>query len=829
MIVRPDGKISVPLINEVQAAGQTPDQLRLKLVELASKYMDAAQLKVYEAALNEGFQALPGESLTFWQEQAPETVHVNEYGPTETVVGCCVQFVTASERVEGQVPIGRPIANTTLYVLDPAGEPAPVGVAGELYIGGAGVCTGYLGRTELTAERFVPDRFDGQPGARLYRTGDRARWRADGVLEYLGRLDFQVKIRGFRIELGEIESVLISHAAVQAAVVLSREDVPGDKRLVAYVVPAAGAARSASTLRAALQLSLPEYMVPSAFVFLDLLPLTSNGKVDRGALPAPDATASDERYVAPRTPVEQTIADVWAQVLGVPRVGRDDDFFALGGHSLLAMRAIVRLAELLPRRLTIGAMFEARTVAALAARAAEPRATTDVSDAIPRASVRGSAPLSIAQQAVWTAEQRHPDTAAYNVPLVVRVRGPLDVDALDRAIGAVVARHEVLRTSIEERGGEPVQIAHESVSVPVERLDLRATPGMVDDALTRTVRTPFVLTRAPLLRALVARTGEAEGVVAIVAYHLVFDGGSEPLFKRDLAAAYEAIAKGDAPALGPLAIEFSDWARWERAQSVGPRLEEDLAYWREALAGAPSAIDLPTDLPLEGRRDARAADEAARVVTTLPPALLVALSDLAREQGATLFMVLLAGFQTLLARFSRQDDLVVGTPVSGRDRPETQPLIGFLANTLPMRATLEPSTSFAALIAQARERLVAGFEHGGVPVERVASELGRGMLFDTLFVLQEGGEPASLFAGCETEPAPVEIGAAKMDLSLSMTVTPEGLRAVLIYRTARFHRETAERLLEHLGRLLAAAAESPSTPIADLPLLGETDRARLAA
>jgi amino acid adenylation domain-containing protein len=316
-----------------------------------------------------GGEPLPGESLQFWQRYAPETFHVNEYGPTETVVGCCVEFVTAAERVTGQVPIGHPIANTTLYVLDPAGEPVPVGVAGELYIGGAGVCSGYLGKPELTAERFVPDPFAAIPGARLYRTGDQARRRADGVLEYLGRLDFQVKLRGFRIELGEIESVLASDPTVQTVVVLAREDAPGDKRLVAYVVPSDGAERSAAALRARVDSRLPEYMVPSAFVFLDEMPLNSNGKVDRGALPAPDPSASSvAAYVAPRSSLEAQICDVWTEMLGVARIGVNDDFFALGGHSLLAMRVIARLAEVLPVRLTIGAMFEARTVAALAAR-----------------------------------------------------------------------------------------------------------------------------------------------------------------------------------------------------------------------------------------------------------------------------------------------------------------------------------------------------------------------------------------------------------------------------------------------------------------------------
>jgi amino acid adenylation domain-containing protein len=740
------------------------------------------------------------------------------------------------------VPIGRAVANTRLYVLDARQQPVPIGVPGELYLAGVQVGLGYHHRPELTAERFVPDPYaptSARPphrAARMYRTGDRARWRADGTVEYLGRLDFQVKLRGFRIELGEIESALAADPSVHSAAVIVREDVPGDQRLVAYVVPADDAELSASALRALLQARLPEYMVPSAFVFLESLPLSANGKLERRSLPAPDSPLDvAAAYVAPRTTTEQRIADVFADVLGVERVGVDDDFFALGGHSLLAMRAVARLAAVLPQRLTIGAMFEARTVARLAALAdagGSPASATPDAGAAPRierSAEQGPAPRSAAQQGVWTAEQRTPDTAAYNAPMVMRLRGALDPHALEAALGAVVARHEVLRTSFEERVGEAVQVAHSSVKVPVEHADLRGDAARLDVLLRRTVQTPFALGRAPLIRALVARTGDAEWVVAIVAHHLVFDGGSEPLFKRDLAAAYDAIVAGASPHLAPLPIAFADYARWERARRDDGGLTSALAYWRDALAGAPAAIDLPSDAPIQGARDARSDDAAARVSVTYPPALLDALHVLAREQNATMFMVLLAGFQALLSRFARQDDLVVGVPVSGRDRPETQQLIGFLTNTLPLRATLDAGTTFAALVGQARERLLGGFAHAGVPVERVSAELGRAALFDTLFVLQDGDDRAASLAGCEMETVATEIGAAKLDLALSMTVTNGGLRAVLIHRTARFTRETAERLLEHLGRLLASAAESPSRAIADLPLLGDADRAQLAA
>ncbi|MEO8564441.1 MAG: amino acid adenylation domain-containing protein, partial [bacterium] len=650
-------------------------------------------------------------------------------------------------------------------------------------------------------------------------------------------LDFQVKLRGFRIELGEIETALLEADGVHAAAVLVRRDRPGDERLVAYVEAAQGHEPTAAALRARLSARLPDYMVPTAFVFVDTMPLSPSGKLDRRALPAPDApTDSAVAYVAPRTPTEQQIAAVFSDVLGVERVGVHDDFFALGGHSLLAMRVVARLATVLPTRLSLGVLFEARTVAALATIAEASHGTTDVvhatqqtdTDRIERSAERGVAPLSAAQQAVWTAEQRSPDTAAYNAPMVLRLRGTLDEAALEGALDAVVARHEVLRTSFEERLGEAVQVPHASAKVPVQRVDLRNDAVRLDDILRATVQTPFTLGSAPLLRALIARTGDAEWVVAIVAHHLVFDGGSEPLFRRDLAAAYDASVTHEARVVEPLAIEFADYARWEQSRRDEGGLTTALAYWREALAGAPSAIDLLADTPLDGARDARTDDAAARVTVTYPPALLEALTALAREQNATMFMVLLAGFQALLSRFGRQDDLVIGVPVSGRDRPETQQLIGFLTNTLPLRATLEPRTTFAALVGQVRERLLGGFAHAGVPVERVSAELGRAALFDTLFVLQDGEQSATTLTGCEVESMTSEIGAAKFDLSLSMTISPRGLRAVLIHRTSRFGRETAERLLEHLGRLLTSAAGAPSIAIADLPLLGDDDRARLA-
>ena len=797
-------------------------------------------------------EALPPDLVAQFYVVLPESRLHNLYGPTECAVDVSYFACPPSTVAPSVVPIGRAVSNTRLYVLDARKQPVPIGVPGELYLAGVQVGLGYHNRPELTAERFVADPYapaeerSAQRAPRtaqsawrppcMYKTGDRARWRADGTMEYLGRLDFQVKLRGFRIELGEIESVILEVDGVRAAAVLVRRDTPGDERLVAYVEAVDGEAPTAATLRARLQSRMPDYMVPTNFVFVDAMPLSPSGKLDRRALPAPGVPSDGvAEYAAPRTLTEQRIAGIFASVLRAERIGVNDDFFALGGHSLLAMRVVARLAAVLPRRLTIGEMFEARTVAALATLAdtsddaADAQRAPRLAPRLERATDREVAPLTPAQQAVWTAEQRNPDSAAYNAPMVLRLRGALNPSALEAALDAVVARHEILRTAFEERLGEAVQVAHPSVTVPVRHLDLREDVFRLDMLLRETVQAPFVLNQAPLIRALIARMGESEWVVAFVAHHLAFDGGSEPLFLRDLASAYDAIVAGATPELAPLPIAFADYARWEHARRDDGGLDSSLAYWRQALDGAPAAIDLPGDWPTDGPREARADDTAARVTTVFPAALTETLTALARAQGATMFVVLLAGFQALLSRFSRQSDLVVGAPVSGRDSLETQQLIGFLANTLPLRVTIEPETTFADLVVQGRERLLSAFAHSTVPVERVSAELGRAALFDTLFVLQEAREASPRFAGCEAEPLAVEIGSAKFDLSLSMTPTPGGLRAVLIHRTARFRRETAERLLEHLGRLLASVAATPSIRIADLALLGEADRAQLAA
>ncbi len=548
-----------------------------------------------------GGEALPSELLARLAVAMPAVGVVNLYGPTETTVYSS-HWALDREHFDGSAPIGRPIANTQVYVLDGHDEPVPIGVPGELCIAGRGVARGYLGQPELTAEKFVRNPF---AGGTMYRTGDLARWRRDGSLEYIGRRDHQVKLRGFRIELGEIETVLAKHAGVQGAVAIVREDEPGDKRLVAYVVAVGTVRPDAAELRSLVKSHLPEFMVPSAIVFLDALPMNENGKLDRRALPRPEA--SDEQgsaYVAPRTPLEEQIAAVWADVLTVKRVGVEDDFFALGGHSLLAMRVIARLTTSVPVRLTIGTLFEGRTVAGLAAlidrKLAEDHGVA--SDPIEPRAADGPAPLSQAQETLWLFEQMHPGTSAYNVPVARRLHGRVDADALERALNQVIARHDALRTSVLEAAGSVEQVVSRDAPVELRRSDLmhireKDRDGAAEQLLRATASEPFDLTKAPLFRPLLVHVRENEWLLLLVVHHIVFDGASISVMLRELGEAYDAALSRRTFAPPLLAIQLADFAAWERSTLTGERLADDVAFWRMYLDGAPGTIELPTDRP----------------------------------------------------------------------------------------------------------------------------------------------------------------------------------------------------------------------------------------
>ncbi|MGZ3458804.1 MAG: amino acid adenylation domain-containing protein, partial [Archangium sp.] len=642
------------------------------------------------AALFEQMQARQGEALgrvrqvlaggdvlpvgRVKQRLAAGGVLINGYGPTENTTFSCCNRMEAEEEVGATVSIGRPITHTKAYVLDGDMQPVPVGVRGELYVGGDGLARGYVGRPELTAERFVPNPFG--EGERLYRTGDLVRWRADGRMEFLGRRDGQVKVRGYRVEVGEVEAALAAHPAVSEGVVVAREDAPGDKRLVAYAVPKPGQKVEAAALRGFLGEVLPEYMVPSAFVALETLPLTPNGKVDRKALPAPDfREAEGEGFSAPRTETEERVAGIFAEVLGLERVGAQGDFFELGGHSLLATQLVSRVREAFGVELPLRDVFEAPTVERLATRleGESGRAAGVQAPPLKRVPRDEALPLSFAQQRLWFLDQLERGSAFYNVPAVVRLTGALEVEALERSFGALVRRHEALRTTFRTEGGAPVQVIAEEpvLAFCVEDLSSLSSRAEREAEARRRVeeeaRRPFDLERGPLLRTKLLRLGEREHVLVLVMHHIVSDGWSMGVLVRELAGLYEAFSRGKPPPLAELPVQYADYAAWQREWLRGEVLEEQLGYWRKQLEGAPSALELPTDRPRPAVQTYRGGHRRIQWTRELQEAVRA----LAQREGATPFMVLLAAFQVLLGRYSGQADVSVGSAIANRTRAET--------------------------------------------------------------------------------------------------------------------------------------------------------------
>jgi len=760
----------------------------------------------------------------------------NQYGPSETHVVTAHTLAGAPETWPVLPPIGRPVDNARCHVLDARGEPVPVGVPGELRLGGACLARGYLGRPDLTAERFVPDPFSGEPGARSYRTGDRARWLADGTLEFLGRADAQVKVRGYRVEPGEVEAALERMPEVGGAVAAVRQDPGGGPRLVGYVVAAPGRTVDPADLRARLREELPEYMVPSAVVLMETFPLTPSGKVDRRALPAPAEDAGSRSGRAPRTPTEEILAGIFAEVLGVERVGAGDDFFDLGGHSLLGTRVVSRVRAALGAELPLRELFEAPTVEGLAERLdARLRAGADAgaSPLVPVPRDR-PIPLSFAQRRLWLVDRMEPGRPDYNLPVALRLRGRLDREALARALSEVVRRHEALRTTFRDAGEEPVQVIHPALPVSLPVADLRGLPAGAREreaarVATREALRPFDLAAGPLLRSALLRLDGEEWALLFAVHHTVADGWSVGVLVREVSALYAAFVAGRPSPLPGLPVQYADFAAWQRAWLTGEALDAQVAWWRTRLVGAPPLLELPTDRPrptVQGGAG-RAVSFALRADTA------AALHGLARREGATLFMALLAGWQLLLARYSGQDDVCVGTPVAGRNRVEVEGLIGFFVNTLVLRADLSGSPSFRSLLARVRETTLGAYQHQDVPFEKLVEEiapersLGRSPLFQAMFALQNN-ETADLRLGDLTlEPLGAGDPPAKFDLDLELGEEGGEVRGTLFYRAELWDRATVERMLEHLAVLLDGVAASPDLAVSEVPMMGAAERARV--
>ncbi|HEU0054920.1 MAG TPA: amino acid adenylation domain-containing protein, partial [Longimicrobium sp.] len=767
----------------------------------------------------------------------------NHYGPTETHVATALRLEGAPAEWPLLPSIGAPIANARTFVLERGGEPAPVGVPGELLLGGICVARGYLGRPALTAERFVPDPF-GAAGARVYRTGDRARWLADGTLEFLGRADDQVKVRGYRIEPGEIEAALESHPTVREAVVVAREDAPGDRRLVAYVVAVAGeAVPDAWELRAHLAERLPEYMVPSAFVALDRFPLTPSGKVARRELPAPALPVDADGDHAPLDgPVQETVARVFAGLLRVSRVGARDNFFALGGHSLLVTRLVSRMREAFGVELPLRAVFDAPTVERLAARVEELRGA-DAGERVPPLVPiprEGPLPLSFSQQRLWFIDQLEPGSAAYNLPYALRLHGPMEVDALERALAEIVRRHEALRTRFVTVDGQAAQVIDPAGPVHLARVELSDRPEDEREAALRALVAeealrPFDLAAGPLLRGTLVRLGEEDHALLFTLHHIVSDGWSITILVREVAELYGAFIEGRTPSLPVLPVQYADFAAWQRGWLRGEVLEAQVAYWRERLAGAPPVLDLPTDRP----RPATVGAAGATLRFKLSRETSDSLRALARGEGATMFMTLLAGWQALLSRYANQPEVMVGIPIAGRGRLETEGLIGFFVNTLVMRGDVGAAGGFRDLVRQAREHTLAAYTHQDVPFERLVEELaperrlGHAPLYQVMFdlVAAEPGGGLAMLGQARVEELESAGTAVKDDLMLVMSDDGSGgaLDGVLLYRTELFDASTIDRMAGHLSALLDAVAANPDAPLARVPLLTAAERDSLEA
>ncbi|MGQ4584033.1 amino acid adenylation domain-containing protein [Lysobacter sp. F60174L2] len=763
----------------------------------------------------------------------------NVYGPTETTVWSTIARV---EQPAGQnvpdIHIGHPIANTRVWIVDEQGGLCPRGVAGEICIGGDGVTLGYLQRPELTADRFVPDRFAGAPPAQagqaaalLYRTGDRGRWRADGNLEHLGRLDFQVKVRGYRIELGEIENNLASHADVARVVVIAREDRPGDVRLVAYVVPQPGREVDESALVAHLRGALPDYMIPQHVMALDAVPLLPNGKVNRKGLPAPDTTLQRKTdSVAPRNELERRIATTMASVLGVAEIGVEDDFFAAGGHSLLAAQLTSRLNRELGVALSLRALFDAPTVARLARRiddsAGEP---APVHAPIPRRPDQSRAPLSLIQERLRMLEEFNPGQPTYNTPSAHVLNGPLDAEVFERAFRAMVQRQTVLRTTIGEEDGEPVQIVHDDFDtglLPV--VDMRSIPAdrreaELDRQLAALVAVPFDLGKPPLFTARLYRMDEQRHVLMFMPHHIVWDGWSFDLLYTDIAGFYQAFLDGREPDLPELPVTYGDFAAWHREWVKGPEYAAQLDFWRTRLGGANLEDSrrvraLPTDHPRRPGMSGRASSHKFEI----PAALAEQLRESGLKIEATMFVTLLAAYFTLLHGVSGQNNLIVATPVRGRHRPEVEAMMGYFANLLPLRIGIDPSVRFADVVKATKDLVLDSLGNPDIRLEDLMSELsvrtasGGRMLYQSLFSFQDIRQRELNWGNVTHERRALPHPGVTEDLAIWFVEEVDKLSAAVVYNTELFRPESADLLHQRYLAIIEAVAADPFQPIAAL-------------
>ncbi len=780
-------------------------------------------------------EALLPSDVKRWMDVFGQRVQlINLYGTSETTMAKFIYFVKPEDTERRFISIGKPMEGAAVLLVDAKGRPCPQGTIGEIYIRTPYRSLGYYNQPELTAKAFIRNPFSDDPNDIVYKTGDLGRAREDGNYEYLGRQDQQVKIRGVRVELEEIEDLLRAHESVKDIAVIDRQDGSDFTYLCAYVVFSNGT--DPAELRDYASARLQEYMVPSAFIVMDELPRTISGKVDRRALPAVKETRRGKLERA-QTPLEELLCGIWGEVLGLAEIGRQDNFFELGGHSLSATRVMSRVRAVTGHTLALRELFEAPTVALLAARLERVQAAAaNGEEAEPplkaRANSTEAAPLSSSQQRLWFIDQLEPGSPAYNIPAAVRLRGDLNVTALQKSFTELVRRQEALRTSFPLHDGEPVQVIHPATDWPLPVIDLRGRPESeqeLAELAAAEAEQGFDLAQGPLLRTKLVQMDEQEHVLLLVMHHIISDGWSLGVLVQELATHYESFAHGAQSRLPELELQYADYAIWQRAWLSEGKLTEQLQYWQESLAGAPPMLELPLDHP----RGAVLAYRGGAVSIVLTPELSQNLKTLARRQGATLFMVLLAAFKTLLFRYTGQTDLVIGTPVAGRLRAELEPLIGLFVNTLALRTKLNAEESFRSLLTSVRETALGGYAHQELPfdtlVEHIQPDrsLSHHPLFQVMFVVQNTPSQPLAIPGLAMSLLPHRTVVAKFDLNLHLVEAQNGIGGQLYYNRDLFDPATAERLITHFAQLLESAVAEPDQPLTQLQMLGSEERQQM--
>ena len=837
--------------------------------------------------LHVGGESIAMDKLRSWCQKAearldtPPMLLVNAYGPTEVTITATIfkgQCTHESLNRYQKLPIGRPISNIKTYILDENMHPVPIGAPGELVIGGIGLARGYIDHPDLSADMFITNPFDVETGSRLYRTGDMARYLPDGNIEFLGRVDFQVKLRGFRVELGEIETVIRENHEVRDAITVLREDEAGEKLLVAYVLMedtgnADGMEFKPQELRGFLNERLPQYMIPGVFVQIDSVPLTPSGKVDRRALPAPEGQRPDleSAYVAPRTAVEEIIAGLWSVVLGVDRVGVNDNFFDLGGHSLKATQLLSRLRQTFEIKLELRSLFETPTVSGtakqivLALEAKEGEEPTPAIQLIPRDGDTGlpvEPPLlSFPQQRLWFLEQLDPGNLAWNIPLFVKISGRLDVTALELGLNEIVKRHESLRTTFDSVDGLPTQVINPELNIHLQVTDVSnlahngRSPEEFDIEVQKICRSevqiPFDLVRGPLVRGALLQLDDEEHIFILTLHHIIADGWSLGIVVGELSSLYQVFStvydqledtsdqedegQRSSPSqmlLANLPIQYADFSVWQRNWLSGEILEEQLEYWREKLAHMPAVLDLPADRPRPALKTSNGASKNFLLPTRISEKVL----ELCRKEGVTTYMFLLAAFKTLLYRYSGQEDINIGTAIANRTREEVEGLIGFFVNTLVMRGDLSGNPSFREFLARTREVALGAYAHQDLPFEMLVEEfqpernLSYTPLFQVGFDYQDAPVETLHLPGLSFSAVQMDSGTTPYDLLLSITHSQSEdneehyLSGSLEYNTDLYDATTVERILGHYQTLLDAIIDDMDQSISTLPILTEVER-----